>query len=62
MKPFEKWLYPSMLLWLAAALWVFLQIVPQGRFVPVADFVVGVVLTAAAAGTAVVALILSYGR
>lgn len=62
LKLFEKWLYPSMAAWVVAALWLFGVVVPQHPFVPAFDAVVGCILTAIAAVTAVVALALSWRK
>lgn len=59
LKLFEKWLYPSMLLWLAAFSWLVLRVVPSHPFTTPFDAVVGALLTAAATFTAAAALILS---
>lgn len=59
LRPFEKWLYPSMALWVWAFLWLVFVVWPQHPFVPVFDSVVAAVLTGAATITAVVSLILS---
>jgi len=60
LKLFEKWLYPSIVAWVVAALWVFGVCVPQHPFVPAFDAVVGTILTVIAAVTAGVAWALSY--
>ena len=62
MKPletFEKWLYTSMALWIAAFVWLGVVVWPEHPFVPVFDSVVAFILTAGAAITAVASFVLS---
>lgn len=62
LKPFEKWLYPSLVAWVAAFLWMFAVVVPQHPFVPVFDAAVGCILTGIAGATALVAWALSWRK
>lgn len=62
LKPFEKWLYPSMVLWLAAVLWLSFVVWPSRPFVSEFDSYVAWTLTTAAGVTGVVAYVLARGR
>jgi len=59
LKPFEKWLYPSMVLWVAAFMWLAFEVWPNHPFVSTFDTIVAAFLTFGAAVTGIVSLILS---
>lgn len=61
-QPFEKWLCASMLIWPAAWAWMLGEVRAAGPFASTFDLVVGLVLTAAALTTGLIALILSRRR
>lgn len=59
LRPYEKWLYPSVALWWLAVIWAVCVVFPSRPFVSDFDSVVAALLTLGAAVTSIIAYVLS---